>query len=269
MPAGCVSCKVGMTGMKSYPAIWTQRLVVDHRRSFGVASHWSHWSGTCRDRAQATAISPLPKAGSMPADEEIFAFMAGWDEPAADLSALVELGALSRAASLPACTQRRPSTRFERNESRCSPTAQRVGNTFASAPTVSAATKGSCRMREGCSPQARSTTPTCRDLSAFGLAIATEPIAIERGANARHGAVSVLSLSDCRPVVPSLRGGTSPVPRAYRHLALAGGLRPWPPAPSFDCKDLSHIVAQSERAAESPFAISGRLLCSAPSLEQI
>ena len=67
----------------------------------------------------------------------------------------------------------------------------------------------------------------------------------------------VLSLSDCRPVVPSLRGGTSPVPRAYRHLALAGRLRPWPQAPSFDCKDLSHIVTQSERAAEFPFAISG------------
>ena len=88
--------------MKSYPRHLTQRLVVVHRsrRLFGVASHWSHWSGTCRDRAQAAAISPLPKAGSIPADE-IFAVMAGCDEPAADLSALGELEALSRAASLP------------------------------------------------------------------------------------------------------------------------------------------------------------------------
>ena len=59
----------------------------------------SHWSGTCRDRVHAAAISSLPKAGSMSADE-IFAVMAGLDEPAADLSALVELEAISRAASI-------------------------------------------------------------------------------------------------------------------------------------------------------------------------
>ena len=59
----------------------------------------SHWSGTCRDRVHAAAISPLLKAVSMSADE-IFAVMAGLDELAADLSALVELEAISRAASI-------------------------------------------------------------------------------------------------------------------------------------------------------------------------
>ena len=85
------------------------------------------------------------------------------------------------------------------------------------------------------SPHARSSTPTWRDLSASGLAIAAEPIAIDRGANGRHGAVSVSSLSDCGPVVRSLRGGTRSVSCAPQHITLSGGLRPWrPPTPSFD-----------------------------------
>jgi len=54
-------------------------------------------------------------------------------------------------------------------------------------------------------------------------------------------------------------------PRASRHFSLAGRLRSWPPNPSFDYKDLSHIGAQRERAADFPFANSGRLLYAASS----
>ena len=37
-------------------------------------------------------------------------------------------------------------------------------------------------------------------------------------------------------------------------------------SPPLDYKDSSHIATQSERAAEFPFSISGRPLCSAPSV---
>ena len=53
-------------------------------------------------------------------------------------------------------------------------------------------------------------------------------------------------------------------PCASRHFTLAGRLRPWPPNPSFDDKDLSNIGAQSERAAEFPSRT--QVACSTPPL---
>ena len=51
-----------------------------------------------------------------------------------------------------------------------------------------------------------------------GFTIAAEPIAVDRDANGRHGAVSVSSLSDYDPVIRPLRGGTSPVSLCFSAL---------------------------------------------------
>ena len=100
-----------------------------------------------------------------------------------------------------------------------------------------------------------------------GLVIAAEPIAIDRDANGRHGAVSVSSLLGVVSGRSASCCATSPISlSAFRHFPRTGGLRAWTRNRSFDKKDLTHIATQSERAAEPPFAISGRPLCSAPSV---